>query len=126
MRNIECSDLLLQNESKAGRHIEWSYIVSALSAATFPVIYAPYSMLYYTDAWATASVFMWYASHLSKNRNVWRTMVLGGFCVLCRQTNVAWLVFATIKDICHCAEQVFPALKHNVQTMKFSSYILVY
>lgn len=90
-----------------------------MSVATFPVIYAPYSMLYYTDAWATASVFLWYSSHLNKKNNIWIKIVLGGFCVLCRQTNIAWLVFASIIDVCHCAEQCFPTIKDNVSTFSY-------
>lgn len=90
-----------------------------MSVATFPVIYAPYSMLYYTDAWATASVFLWYSSHLSSKTNSWLKIVLGGFCVLCRQTNIAWLVFATITDVCHCAEQSFPILRNSVSTFSY-------
>lgn len=90
-----------------------------MSVATFPIIYAPYSMLYYTDAWATASVFLWYSSHLSSKTNSWLKIVLGGFCVLCRQTNIAWLVFATIIDVCHCAEQSFPILRNSGSTFSY-------
>lgn len=90
-----------------------------MSVATFPVIYAPYSMLYYTDAWATASVFLWYSSHLNKKTNFWIKIVSGGFCVLCRQTNIAWLVFASIIDVCYCVEQCFPTVKKNVSTFSY-------
>lgn len=90
-----------------------------MSVATFPIIYAPYSMLYYTDAWATASVFLWYSCHLNKNTNSWLKIVLGGFCVLCRQTNVAWLVFACIIDACQCAEKCFPTVKNCVSTLSY-------
>lgn len=98
---------------------EWLHIVLAMSVATFPVIYAPYSMLYYTDAWATASVFLWYSCHLNKNTNLWIKITLGGFCVLCRQTNIAWLVFASIIDVCRCTEECFPTIKNNVTTFSY-------
>lgn len=98
---------------------ELSYIVIAMSMATFPVIYAPYSMLYYTDAWSTASIFLWYACHLNKKTDMWLKMVLGGFCVLCRQTNIAWLVFASIIDVCHCAEKCFPIVKDRMSTFSY-------
>lgn len=90
-----------------------------MSVATFPVIYAPYSMLYYTDAWATASVFLWYSSHLSSKTSSWLKIVLGGFCVLCRQTNIAWLAFATIIDVFHCTEQCFPVVKKSGCTFTY-------
>lgn len=90
-----------------------------MSVATFPVIYAPYSMLFYTDAWSTASVFLWYSSHLYSKTNVWLKIILGGFSVLCRQTNIAWLVFASIIDVCHCAEKCFPSIKHSVSTFSY-------
>jgi len=119
---------LLQNtENKKTKNSEWSYIIRAMSVATFPIIYAPYSMLYYTDAWATASVFLWYSSHLNNKSNLWLKVILGGFCVLCRQTNIAWLVFASIIDVCQCAEQCFPAIKYSVSTFSYIqvSYILI-
>jgi len=46
-------------------------------------------------------------------------MALGGFSILCRQTNVAWLVFASIIDVCHCAEQSFISIKQNVSTFSY-------
>lgn len=91
----------------------------ALNVATFPVIYAPYSMLYYTDAWATASVFLWYSSHLNNETHFLVKIIFGGFSVLCRQTNVAWLVFVSIIDVCHCAEQCFPRIKNNVSIFSY-------
>ncbi|XP_025413300.1 putative Dol-P-Glc:Glc(2)Man(9)GlcNAc(2)-PP-Dol alpha-1,2-glucosyltransferase isoform X2 [Sipha flava] len=114
-----CQQLLLQNERKKSLIGEWSYIILSVSVATFPVIYAPYSMLYYTDAWATASVFLWYSSHLNSKKSSWLKIGLGGFCVLCRQTNIAWLVFATIIDVCHCTEQCFPAVKNSGCTFSY-------
>lgn len=91
----------------------------ALNVATFPVIYAPYSILYYTDAWATASVFLWYSSHLNNETHFLVKIIFGGFSVLCRQTNIAWLVFVSIIDVCHCAEQCFPSIKNNVSIFSY-------
>lgn len=76
-------------------------------------------MLYYTDAWATASVFLWYSYHLNYKTNSWLKIITGGFCVLCRQTNIAWLVFASIIDVCQCAEQCFPSVKKSVSTLSY-------
>lgn len=90
-----------------------------MSAATFPIIYAPYSMLYYTDAWATASIFLWYSSHLNRKTSLWIKIMLGTFSVLCRQTNIAWLVFASIIDVCHCAEHCFPTVKRSMSTFSY-------
>lgn len=111
---------MLQKENKKSmQNAEWSYIVLSMSVATFPIIYAPYSMIYYTDAWATSSVFLWYSYHLNKKTNLWIKTILGGFCVLCRQTNIAWLVFASIIDVCHCAEEFFPTIKNNASTFSY-------
>jgi len=110
---------LLQNENKKTKIAKWSLVFLALSVATFPVIYAPYSMLYYTDAWATASVFLWYSSHLSNKTNFMVKIIFGGFSVLCRQTNIAWLVFASIIDVFHCAEQFFPTIKNSVSIFSY-------
>lgn len=87
--------------------------------ATFPVIYAPYAMLYYTDAWATASVFLWYSSHLDKDAGAWLEVALGAFSVLCRQTNVAWIVFASAVDVCRCAERCFPDVKRRASAFSY-------
>ncbi|XP_022180064.1 putative Dol-P-Glc:Glc(2)Man(9)GlcNAc(2)-PP-Dol alpha-1,2-glucosyltransferase isoform X1 [Myzus persicae] len=114
-----CQLLLFLNENKKTKIAKWSFVFLALSVATFPVIYAPYSMLYYTDAWATASVFLWYSSHLSNETNFLVKIIFGGFSVLCRQTNIAWLVFASIIDVCHCAEQCFPAIKNIVSIFSY-------
>lgn len=113
------SNCLFQNENKKTKIVKWSCVFLALSVATFPVIYAPYAMLYYTDAWATASVFLWYSSHLSNETNYLVKIILGGFSVLCRQTNIAWLVFASIIDVCHCAEQCFPTIKNSVSIFSY-------
>ncbi|CAI6355197.1 unnamed protein product [Macrosiphum euphorbiae] len=114
-----CQLLLFLNENKKTMIPKWSCVFLALSVATFPVIYAPYSMLYYTDAWATASVFLWYSSHLSNETNFLVKIIFGGFSVLCRQTNIAWLVFASIIDVCHCAEQCFPKIKNSVSICSY-------
>jgi len=100
-------------------------VLLALSVATFPVIYAPYSMLYYTDAWATASVFLWYSSHLSNETNFLVKIIFGGFSVLCRQTNIAWLVFASIIDVFQCAEQCFPTIKKSVSIFSYIQVIII-
>lgn len=76
-------------------------------------------MLYYTDAWATASVFLWYSSHLNNRTSPLIKILLGGFSVLCRQTNIAWIVFASIIDVCHCAEQCFPNIKKSASTFSY-------
>lgn len=76
-------------------------------------------MLYYTDSWATASVFLWYSYHLCDKSNTWIKTIMGVFCVLCRQTNVAWLVFASIIDVCQCAEHCFPSVKESVTTFSY-------
>lgn len=94
-------------------------MILATSVATFPVIYAPYAMLYYTDAWATASVFLWYSSHLNKDVSPLLEIVLGVFSVLCRQTNIAWIVFASVVDVCKCAEHCFPDIRHCAGTFSY-------
>lgn len=76
-------------------------------------------MLYYTDMWSTASVFLWYTFHLDHKTSPWVKMAFGGFSVLCRQTNVAWLVFASIIDVCFCAEKCFPSIKQNITTFSY-------
>ncbi|XP_026818468.1 putative Dol-P-Glc:Glc(2)Man(9)GlcNAc(2)-PP-Dol alpha-1,2-glucosyltransferase [Rhopalosiphum maidis] len=114
-----CQQLLFQNENKKTKIAKWTCMFLALNVATFPVIYAPYSMLYYTDAWATASVFLWYSSHLSNETHFLVKVIFGGFSVLCRQTNIAWLVFASIIDVCHCAEQCFPTVKNSVSLFSY-------
>ncbi|CAH1731302.1 uncharacterized protein LOC126553539 [Aphis gossypii] len=114
-----CQKHFFQNDNKKTKTEKWTCMFLALNVATFPVIYAPYSMLYYTDAWATASVFLWYSSHLNNETHFLVKIIFGGFSVLCRQTNVAWLVFVSIIDVCHCAEQCFPRIKNNVSIFSY-------
>ncbi|XP_050426079.1 dol-P-Glc:Glc(2)Man(9)GlcNAc(2)-PP-Dol alpha-1,2-glucosyltransferase [Adelges cooleyi] len=108
-----CLRLLLQKRNGQSVISEWTIMFLAMSVAIFPVIYAPYSFLYYTDAWATASVFLWYSFHLDKSSSFWLKIVLAMFSVLCRQTNIAWIVFSTIVDVCRCAEQVYPPIQNS-------------
>ncbi|XP_050530027.1 uncharacterized protein LOC126899303 [Daktulosphaira vitifoliae] len=116
-----CLQFLSKSEKKRSRNSEWTLMFLALSAATFPIVYAPYSFLYYTDVWATVSVFLWYSCYLNKKSSLYLKIFLGMFSVLCRQTNIVWIVLISINDICHCAEKMYAPIKKSDSTI---SYIL--
>ncbi|XP_076468917.1 dol-P-Glc:Glc(2)Man(9)GlcNAc(2)-PP-Dol alpha-1,2-glucosyltransferase-like [Babylonia areolata] len=65
-------------------------VLTALALATFPVLYF-FTFLYYTDSAATFFALLTY--YLALRRRQVPAALTGVFAIVCRQTNVVWVVF---------------------------------
>jgi alpha-1,2-glucosyltransferase len=98
-------------------------VLTALALATFPVLYF-FTFLYYTDPVSTFFALLTYFYSLRSQHK--SAAVAGVFAVLCRQTNIMWVVFSagiTVGKILICWIQL--EKKQNGGREKISDFAVL-